>query len=188
MGIASQFSHSAWKWNLSNLFSSWASFSWLSSLWVNTCFWWRASFSLSSSSSTWNTHAAKIRSYPLHEIHMNPGPQDCAASLYLAHVVGLHVVYDEALLGKLDPQQLDVVQQLPPLDLLAGHLLGVAPLLVGRGQVLGGGHRGLQADVLRLQVQGAGDVDGCRLQLVLLGRHLGSLLGGGGGLCVVPWS
>lgn len=94
-----------------------------------------------------------------------------ALLLYLGHMVGLHVVYDQVFLRKLDFQQLEVVQQLLPLDQLAGHLLGAVPLLVGRGHVLGGGHGRLQTDVLRLQVQRAGDVGCCRPQLLLLGGH-----------------
>lgn len=92
-------------------------------------------------------------------------------SAYLRHMVGLHVVYDEVLLRKLNFQQLDVVQQLLPLDQLAGHLEGSVPLLVGRGHVLGCWHGCLQAYVFRLQVQGAGDVGYYGLRLMLLGRH-----------------
>lgn len=112
------------------------------------------------------------------QAHMNRNTvllsYDCASSLlfYLGHMVGLHVVYDEILLRKLDFQQLDVVQELFPLDQLAGHLLGAIPLLVRRGDVLGGGHGCLQADVLRLEVQGAGDVGYGRPQLLLFGRHV----------------
>lgn len=102
-------------------------------------------------------------------MHMNIFP--LTLLLYLGHMVGLHVVYDQVFLRKLDLQQLEVVQQLLPLDQLAGHLLGAVPLLVGRGHILGGGHGRLQTDVLRLQVQGAGDVGSCRPQLLLLGRH-----------------
>lgn len=86
-------------------------------------------------------------------------------------MVGLHVVYDEVFLRKLYLQQLDGVQQLLPLDQLTGHLLRTVSLLVGGGEVLGGGHRGLQADVLRLQVEGAGDVGCSWPHLLLLGRH-----------------
>lgn len=105
-------------------------------------------------------------------VHLSSAPDtETPLSSYLRHMVGLHVVYDEVLLRKLNFQQLDTVQQLLPLDQLAGHFLGTVPLLVGRGDVLGRRHGCLQADVLRLQVQGAGDVGCCRLRLVLLGRH-----------------
>ena len=96
-------------------------------------------------------------------------------SSYLGQIVCLHVVYNQVLPREINFQQLDALQQLLSLDQLAGHLLGAVPLLVGRGHILGGRHRGLQADVLRLQVQGAGDVGCCRLQVLLLRRHVGAV-------------
>lgn len=75
-----------------------------------------------------------------------------APSSHLSHVISLHVINDEILLRQLDFQQLDGVQKLLSLDELAGHLLGSVPLLVWGGHILGGRHRGFQADILRFQV------------------------------------
>ena len=97
---------------------------------------------------------------------------------YPGQMVHLQVVYNQVLLRHLDLEQLYVVEQLLPLDQLAGDLLRAVPLLVGGGDVLGG-HRGLQADVLRLQVEGAGDVRQ-GLPLLFLGRHVGFLNGESG--------
>lgn len=88
-------------------------------------------------------------------------------------MVCLHVIYDQVFLGKLDFQQLDTVQQLFPLNQLLGDFLGAVPLFVGRGDILRGGDSRLQAHVLRLQVQGAGDVGSPWLRLMLLGKHSG---------------